>query len=422
MINVVIVGAGLGGLAAAIGIAKAGHQITILEQAGALGEVGAGIQIPPNASRILKKWGLLDSIRAVSVQPSDFILRSYHDGTVLSKQNLVPYAEERYGAPYLHIHRADYHRILVAEAECLGVKIWLHSKISHIDFDEPSVQVVGQPGKFYADIIIGADGLKSTCREAMQGPPPHLTGDLAYRIVVKASDMKAHPGLRDLAEKPAINYWLGPSAHVVCYLLRSGDLYNVVLLCPDDQRTDTAQADLQEMRAIFKEWDPKLRILLGLVQESSRWRLQDSEEMGTWVRGKFALLGDACHASLPYLAQGAALAIEDGAVLGQLLSIDGLNISTTLSTYESIRKARTTRIVKGSAALRDVLHLPDGREQRERDKDFSSEPFEGYPNRWADPVFQPWLFDYDVQKEVDKALSALNTDRNEMRASAAASA
>ncbi|KAL8883887.1 MAG: hypothetical protein Q9215_007942 [Flavoplaca cf. flavocitrina] len=391
MIHVVIVGAGLGGLAAAIGIAKAGHQITILEQAGALGEVGAGIQIPPNASRILKKWGLLDSIRAVSVQPSDFILRSYHDGTVLSKQNLVPYAEERYGAPYLHIHRADYHRILVAEAECLGVKIWLHSKISHIDFDEPSVQVVGQPGKFHADIIIGADGLKSTCREAMQGPPPHLTGDLAYRIVVKASDMKAHPGLRDLAEKPAINYWLGPSAHV-------------------------------EMRAIFKEWDPKLRILLGLVQESSRWRLQDSEEMGTWVRGKFALLGDACHASLPYLAQGAALAIEDGAVLGQLLSIDGLNISTTLSTYESIRKARTTRIVKGSAALRDVLHLPDGREQRERDKDFSSEPFEGYPNRWADPVFQPWLFDYDVQKEVDKALSALNTDRNEMRASAAASA
>ena len=135
----------------------------------------------------------------------------------------------------------------------------------------------------------------------MQGPPPHLTGDLAYRIVVKASDMKAHPGLRDLAEKPAINYWLGPSAHVVCYLLRSGDLYNIVLICPDDQRTDTAQADLQEMRAIFKKWDPKLQILLGLVQESSRWRLQDSKEMGTWVRGKFALLGDACHASLPYL-------------------------------------------------------------------------------------------------------------------------
>ncbi|KAL8666948.1 MAG: hypothetical protein Q9168_007381 [Polycauliona sp. 1 TL-2023] len=399
--HVVIVGAGLGGLAAAIGIARTGHEVTILEKAAALGE-------PPNASRILKKWGLLDNIRDVSVQPSDLILRSYRDGAVLSKQNLVPYAEERYGAPYLHIHRADYHRILVAETERLGVKILLGSEVSHVDFEEPSVQLVGKSEKVHADIIIGADGLKSKCREAMLGSAPQFTGDLAYRIVVKASDMKTHPELQELVEKPAINFWLGPSAHAVCYLLRGGELYNIVLICPDNILTDTAKADVPEMRDLFRTWDPKLRALLELVQESCKWRLLDSQEMETWVRGKFALLGDACHATLPCLAQGAALAIEDGAVLGQLFSYDGLDKSMLLSVYEKLRKPRTTRIVQGSVALRNMNHTLDGPAQQQRDETLKREPFEGHPNPWVDPVFQKWLFGYDVEGEVGKAINSLS--------------
>ena len=219
---------------------------------------------------------------------------------------MVPFAEEQYGVPYLHIHRADYHEILVAEAERLGVTIVLDSTVLRIDFEKPFIKLKNKPD-FTADIILGADGLKSICREALLGhsDPPHLTGDLAYRIIVKAEDMKKHPDLRDLAEKPAINYWMGPYCHAVCYLLKGGGLYNIVLICPDNlpEMVNTSKADLQEMRDIFEKWDPKLKALLDLVQETSKWRLQNSEEMESWSHpsGKFALMGDACHATLPYL-------------------------------------------------------------------------------------------------------------------------
>lgn len=219
---------------------------------------------------------------------------------------MVPYAEKRYGVPYLHIHRADYHKILVAEADRLGVKMQLGSVVRGIDFDRAIVHIRDKPD-FQADLILGADGLKSICRESLLGhpDPPHLTGDLAYRIVIKADDMKKHPDLRDLAEKPAINYWMGPHGHVVCYLLKGGGLYNIVLICPDNlpEMLNTAKADLQEMRDFFDGWDPKLKTLLGMVQETTKWRLLNSEEMESWSHpsGKFALLGDACHATLPYL-------------------------------------------------------------------------------------------------------------------------
>ena len=240
------------------------------------------------------------------MRPSDFILRSYHDGRILSKQNMVPYAIERYGVPYLHIHRADYHKILVAEAERLGVSMKLGSTVMTIDFEKPSLHLRDKP-EFHADLILGADGLKSICREALLGhpDPPRLTGDLAYRVIIKASDMKQHPDLKVLVEKPTINYWMGPNSHVVCYLLQGGGLYNIVLISPDNlpELVNTAKADLNEMRAFFQKWDPKLKALLGLVQETSKWRLQNSEEMERWSHpsGKFALLGDACHATLPYL-------------------------------------------------------------------------------------------------------------------------
>lgn len=219
---------------------------------------------------------------------------------------MVPYAEERYSAPYLHIHRADYHRILVVEAERLGVRLQLGSTVTKIDFEKALIQTKDKPD-FHADLILGADGLKSICRESLLGhlDPPHLTGDLAYRIVINVEDMKTHPDLRELVEKPAINYWMGPYGHVVCYLLQGGGLCNIVLICPDNlpEMTNTIKADLQEMREFFAGWDPKLKTLLEIVQETTKWRLLNSEEMESWRHpsGKFALLGDACHATLPYL-------------------------------------------------------------------------------------------------------------------------
>lgn len=221
-------------------------------------------------------------------------------------QNVFPYTQDSYGAPYLHVHRADYHRILLREAKRLGVTLLLDHPVTGVDFSAPSLHIKNRPD-FHVDFIIGADGLKSTCREALlaRPDPPHLTGDLAYRIIVKAADMNHHPELADLVSRPSINYWMGPNGHAVCYFLQGGGLCNIVLICPDNlpELINMAKADLQEMRDFFRDWDPRLKLLLGLVRETSKWRLQNSVEMATWSHesANFTLLGDACHATLPYL-------------------------------------------------------------------------------------------------------------------------
>ncbi|KAI5777577.1 hypothetical protein EDC01DRAFT_759834 [Geopyxis carbonaria] len=416
-LHVLIVGAGLGGLAAAIATRKSGHKVTLCEQAPALGEVGAGIQIPPNSSRILTKWGMGEQLRRDAVLPEAFVFRSYKDGKELNRQPMLPYAEETYGAPYLHIHRADFHKTMVSTATELGVDVRLNACVQAIDFSKPSV-TLATGETIECDLVVAADGLKSKCRELFLGhaDPPRLTGDLAYRIIVKAEDMKKDPVLEPLTRVPVINYWMGPDSHAVCYLLQGGGLYNIVLICPDNLPADTAvvDADIGELRGLFANWDIRLQRLLGLVQQTFKWRLQNSEEMDSWVHpeGKFALLGDACHATLPYVAQGAAQAVEDGAVLGGLLAhvsrADRNNLRPLLDCYEQLRKKRTTVVVKGSSHCRDIWHLHDGPEQEKRDATLlADEPVEGFPNRWRDPVFQKFLFGYDAFAEVDKAWEKL---------------
>ncbi|KAK5236506.1 hypothetical protein LTR47_002457 [Exophiala xenobiotica] len=414
-LHVAVIGAGLGGLAAAIGMTRSGHRVTLLEQAPELGEVGAGIQIPPNTTRILARWGILPAIEKVSVRPNNIIMRSYRDGKILSSQPLIPVCEDVYGYPYLHIHRADYHKILVEEARKCGVDIQLDSYVTGIDFERPAVHVKNRSEPFLCDLIIGADGLKSVCREALLGrsDPPYLTGDLAYRITVPAEAMKAHPLLTDLAAVPNLNIWLGPDSHVVCYLLRGDNLYNIVIASPDNlpELVNQQKADLEEMHAMFRNWDPKLRALLDLCKETSKWRLQNSREMRSWCHpsGKFTLLGDACHATLPYLAQGAAQAVEDAAVLAGLFDKmeHKYQLADLLTVYEAVRKPRASHVVQSSSDTgMKVYHLHDGPRQKERDRqllEFQERPFEGYQNKWRDPVFQKYMFSYDAQKVVEEA-------------------
>lgn len=417
-LNIIIVGAGLGGLAASIALRRGGHNVTILEQAAALGEVGAGIQIPPNSSRILIKWGLKEKMENHAVIPKALMLRGYKDGKILSTQNLVPYTQEVYKGPYWHVHRADFHNTMVQAARDLGVKIQLNSCVTSIDFSAPSV-TLKTGDTITADLIVGADGLKSRCREEMMGraDPPHLTGDLAYRIIVKADEMRKDPDLRELTEDPAINFWLGPDAHAACYLLKGGGLYNIVLLCPDNMPADVnvVTTGPEEVRDFFKTWDPRLGKLLNMVHEVSKWRLQNSREMETWLHpeGKFVLLGDACHATLPYLAQGAAMAVEDGAVLGGLLERleDRAQLKGLLAAYESLRKKRTTRIVLESTHQRDVFHLPNGPVQEARDLELLRDELKpGFPNKWRDPEFQKFLFGYDAFAEVETAWARFKSE------------
>jgi len=213
--------------------------------------------------------------------------------------------------------------------------------------------------------------------------------------------MKRSDRLRDLAQNPNISMWYGPECHVVGYLLANGR-YNMVLCCPDNlpELVNTAKADLEEMNDVFRDWDPALRELLSMIPETSKWRLQNSTEMSHWSHpsGKFVLLGDACHATLPYIAQGAAMAIEDGAVLGELFAhLSHPNqITHFLQMYESLRKPRATRVVQKSTIARGQYHMLNGPEQEARDAILlSASKGEGFPNPFADQVFTKWLWEYD---------------------------
>lgn len=386
-----------GGLACAIQCRLAGHTVHILEQAKAIGEVGAGIQIPPQTSRIFQSWGIFDDMKKYCVTPSRFVLRRWQDGDVLSTTpvNDEGYAKDTYGSPYWVAHRADFHRVLAKKAKDIGVTMQLDAFVDALEnMDTAPVAVLSNGSRVDADLIIACDGIKSRTREILQKKedPPVDTGDIAYRILVPAAEMRKHEELQVLVEgeMSPLNYWMGPESHVVCYLLKGADLYNIVLICPDDmpQGKGVATGDVEEMRAIFSSWDPRLKKLLSLIKECAKWRLQNHEELDQWAYGKVVLLGDACHPTLPYLASGAAMAVEDGAVLGRLLAkiSDRSEISPVLKMYESLRKQRTTTVVKRSTYYQRIFHCPDGPEQQVRDVMFrKNPPEEGCPNQWADP-------------------------------------
>lgn len=449
-LHILVIGAGLGGLSAAIGLSLSSphHRITVVEQASALTEVGAGIQVPPNSSRILIKWGLRDALEKHSVCPRAFVYRRYSDGEVLAGYHgLVDDAhtgghEQEYGGPYWHIHRADFHRALVDRATELGVEMHLNHTLSDILLPsdghpvEFPTAIFANGARITADLIIGADGLRSRTRELIlrRPDPPHNTGDLAYRILVRKSDMEAYEsvhgpvGLTELLKEPQITFWLGPQAHAVCYLLKGESMYNVVLLTPDTlpDHTNIAPADPAEMRGFFANWDPRLRAILEIALEKGvhpiqKWRLQNSRSIPTWRRGGgLVLLGDAAHATLPYLAQGAALAVEDAECLSLLISrlTSREQLPDVLEMYESLRKPRAEEVVKASTEMRGVLHMPDGAEQERRDRvllgyedrrrrglERRQDAGGGFAMRWADGAFRGWLFggEGEQARRVDEA-------------------
>ncbi|KAL1963679.1 hypothetical protein VTN77DRAFT_7883 [Rasamsonia byssochlamydoides] len=257
-LRVVIVGAGLSGIAAAISCATSGHSVQVIEQAKELAEVGAGLQITPNASRLLQHWQLPASLWEAAAEPTALTVHRY-SGQVLAHESCFhEKIRAKYNAPFVDLHRVDLQQALYARAKDLSVTFHLNERVDAIDFGAVTVHTAA--GKqYHGDLIIAADGLWSRCRECFLGKKddPLPTGDLAYRIILSAAQIP-DPDLKAWIENPQVHFWIGPGAHAVAYSLRGGRMFNVVLLVPDNLPPGVSRhaGSVHEMRQLFADWDP----------------------------------------------------------------------------------------------------------------------------------------------------------------------
>jgi salicylate hydroxylase len=392
--RIIVVGAGIGGLAAALTLRRSGFEVQLFEQASELREVGAGVQISPNATRILHRLGLEEPLRRLGVRPCARVIRRWDDGRVIAREPLADACERDFGATYYHFHRADLLDVLSAaipdemfhlDHRCVGL-------VQHGD----RVKVEFQNGATYdGDVVIGADGVHSRVREAILGSEsPRFSGHVAYRGLVPAARV-AHLGIETVASA-----WWGPGHHFVHYFVGAGARYlNWVAVTPGEWRVESwsAKGDVADALKEFEGWHSQVRAIIGAVDATNRWALYDRDPLQRWTVGRVTLVGDAAHPMLPYMAQGAVQSIEDAAVLAKCLELgDARAPGAALQRYEQTRKPRASRCQEGSRRNGIMYHLADGEDQRKRDANLGSATTAPLPQNLT------WLYGHDVEAEFEQ--------------------
>ena len=379
--RVLIAGGGIGGLSASLALAQAGFDVEVFEQAPEFSEIGAGIQITPNCARVLHRLGLEDALRGVASLPHGTEIRRWNSGAMLSRSTLGDDALRRFGFPYYHIHRTDLMGVLI-DAARRETNVRLH----------PNTKVTGcrgstlllENGSVQGDVIVGADGIHSVVRASLFGAEsPRYTGNVAWRSVVPAERLPA--GLL----RPVTALWMGRDQHFVHYYLRREELVNCVCVVENAAwriESWTQKGEHDELKASFDGWHEGVRTLIDAMDPDAcyKWALFDRDPMPCWTKGSTALLGDACHPTLPFMAQGAAMAIEDAAVLAQCLErID--DPAAAVESYAAIRQPRTMRVQLGSRRNARVFHMRP--------------PWSWFRNRAlkrGGELQMDWLYRYDV--------------------------
>jgi salicylate hydroxylase len=366
--DVLVVGGGIGGLGAACSLARRGLRVRVLEQASAFGEVGAGIQLAPNCTRILDDYGLLEEAAGLGVVPDSMVMRDAVDGTELTRLDLRD-LERRYGYPYLVIHRSDLHAIFLRACERAGVDLVTSQRATGYETTGSGARVGFADGHTErARVVIAADGLRSVARPMLSDDQPVSSAYVAYRGTVPTSRPRA-AGV-DLSE---VVVYVGPRCHFVHYGLRGGELLNQVAVfeSPKALAGEDDWGTPDELDAAFERTCGFVREGLPYMWRDKWWRMYDRDPIPRWTVGNVALLGDAAHPPLQYIAQGAIMAIEDGWVLGEhakrnRCSAGGsVDWAATLAAYEAVRTEHTRRVTTTSRAWGRLWHL-DGAQREQR--------------------------------------------------------
>ena len=354
-LTLLIAGGGIGGLAAAYVLARAGHRVTVLEQSAVLGEIGAGIQLGPNIFKMFEYLGLADAVNRVAFFPAGLGMNDVRTGEKVVRVPLGDTALAAYGYPYGVIYRADLHNVFLEACKALpNVALRTSTKVESFQQDATSVTVRLTNGEsLQGDALIGADGLWSRIREAVIGDgKPRVSGHVAYRAVLKREDVPAHLWSDDVL------LWGGEKTHLVHYPLRRGELFNLVAVFHSNKYDEgwNTFGDTAELNERFAHAVPQVRELLGKIETWKMWVLCDREPVKNWSDRRVTLLGDAAHPMLQYLAQGAGQAIEDAVVLGAALRSTGGDVQEAFRKYQQARYLRTGRVQLTARFYGDIYH------------------------------------------------------------------
>ena len=386
--TVLVAGGGIGGLAAALALARQGHAVKVLEQSAEIGEIGAGIQLGPNAFAAFDALGVGERARGRAVYTERMVMMDAIDETEVASVPVGEAFRKRFGNPYAVIHRADVHTSLLEGArESERIEFLTSTRVERVEQDATGLTVIYAKGNAHRGIaVIGADGVRSAVRARYVGDDVRVSGHVVYRAVVDRADFPA-----DLQWNAPV-VWVGPNCHLVHYPLRGGEQYNVVVTFHSrgPETWSITEGSREEVQSYFTEICPRARQLIDLPKNWRRWATADREPIERWSFGRATLLGDAAHPMLQYLAQGACMALEDAVTLGEALRESGGDFERAFARYQRARVARTARVVLMAREMGRIYHAK-GVERLVRNELWKGRA----PERYYDAL--EWLYGWRVE-------------------------